>query len=200
MQKFVFLSCLLSLYPQWSFAVWGTSGSVMSQEDLRQVRKELQQDEEENKKIQCAPPTIWTDHELDTGVRHKWSPAAPAYRMHCWGANLIGWHDHEGTKTSVVCKQLGYGSFEVVTGGKIQIACQCVDPQCNEAVIPVTSAFNNCKFRIKQLKGNGVKVTTQWQEVGNECLIFDETNNAVPTTRVVIECKKLSEPTEEEDF
>jgi hypothetical protein len=200
-----FLALLLGLSPSLSFAVWGEN--PQQEKDPRQLEMATNEEEEEERdeNIQYSPPCMstWYDHEQGTHKNEstmQWGESAPAYLIHCHGANLMGWHDHEGTKTSVVCKQLGYGSFEVVTGGKIQIACQCVDPQCNEAVIPVTSAFNNCKFRIKQLKGNGVKVTTQWQEVGNECLIFDETNNAVPTTRVVIECKKLSEPTEEEDF
>ena len=82
--------------------------------------------------------------------------------------------------------------------GTFQMACQCVDPQCNASVLPATAAFNNCKFRIKQRKSNGTEVTTLWRTVGDECLVFNEEDNQAPVTHLRIECKQVSEPTEDE--
>jgi len=200
MKKWNSFLVLFAFFSQMSFAMWG--GNPEEQEELRQLQMSFdEKDEEQDPNIQHSPPAGWYDHEQGTAkneTTRQWGKAAPAYRVHCHGANLIGWHDHQGKRTNVVCKHLGYGSFEVLKAGTFQIDCRCVDLQCNDHVLPVTAAFNNCKFRIKQRKSNGTNVTTLWRTIGNECLIFNEENNQVPVTRLVIECKQVSEPTEDD--
>jgi hypothetical protein len=131
----------------------------------------------------------------------KWSSNAPAWRSHAQGANLIGICRNSSCKANgkkVVCG-IGYGTHLIAENGAIKITVHC--PMCNETIVPKTCAFNNCHFQVLgKKKTTGTRVITEWKHVGDECLLFDESENTDYYISLKIKCQLPNGPLPDDDI
>lgn len=151
------------------------------------------------------------DHDRDDDVDkngrlvafevRQWSDTAPDWRCHTRGGNLLGNCTNSSCPAynkEVVCG-LGIGTFYVIKNEKLNITPNC--PMCHKSVIPTTSSYNNCHYRVIGKKTlTGGTTDTNWKTIGNCCITYNNDDNRVARYSVLkIETKDLSEEKPEEE-
>lgn len=127
--------------------------------------------------------------------KRSWAPDSPEWRYHTDGSNLIGVCKEKSCKAykKEVVSQLGYGTFYIAKAGIVSIDAKC--PICKTRIIPKTSSFNMCYFRMSAKKFTKETWNSGWEKHDDPTgLIFcDDTENSTIFSDIKIECRKLSD-------
>lgn len=94
---------------------------------------------------------------------------------------------------------LGYGRILVINNGKCVVDRVC--PSCGERYTKMEScAFNNCYFKIKGRKSNDTIIIKPWKKVEDFLLVFKDSSDLAEYTTLVIECRRLSDPPNDDEY
>lgn len=132
----------------------------------------------------------------------KWAKEGEGNSFYAFvqGANLEGKCKNNNciAFNKQVASGLGYGDFILARNGEFVIYPKCKN--CNDSFTPTTTGFCNCYFKLTGRKENNSSWNSGWTRVEGDPLICDESNHTDKFVGYKIECRKLSDPPEDEGF
>ena len=113
----------------------------------------------------------------EKGTHFKWNRRAPKRRMAREGLCLEGKCENEECEAYNQMVVINMGDVCTFRLGLNHTRPETNCPICDEHVKPVTCGFNNCQYRyisIKETKDSTVYEKSNWKEVGDTYLRFNE--------------------------